>query len=98
MTGPMIGHLYKSDVVIHREDGVTLRFKTYQFGVVEWGYELVRANGESTSCIADPDYYSEEGVIQAIQEHAPRFKQNGPHGHWFVSVDLVAEPSGPRGP
>ncbi len=33
--------------------------------------ELVSANGEPTSTVADPDYFSEREAIEAIHEAAP---------------------------
>ena len=89
----VVEHLHRTPVAVTRDDGAVMRFVTYRFGPGQWGYELLRANGEPASLQSDPDWLSEEDVIAAIREHGPLLERDRIYG-WVLPTPAPA--AGPR--
>lgn len=88
-------HFPGSNVSHDRADGVCFRFRTFQFAPEQWGYELLRANCDSASAIADPNWRTEAEAIDAIHRDAELMQIVSGYG-WCV-VDEPAPPrQGPR--
>lgn len=84
-----IRHLHNQEISVEREsDHIWFHFCTYQLKHDEWGYELVRADGHSCSTVSDPNWRSEDAVIQAIHEHVGKYEHVPGYG-W-----CVVEPEG----
>lgn len=56
----------------------------------EWGYELVRAEGHSTSAVEDPDFKSEQAVIAALHRDIDRWERVPGYGWCFVPEQNTA--------
>lgn len=89
------GHFPGSRVPHDRADGVCFRFRTFQFAPGQWGYELLRANGDSASAIADPNWGTEPEAIDAIHRDAEQMQIVPGYG-WCVVDQPAAPRQGPR--